>query len=57
MSVVALTNSLPFERGGGEHRKAENGSWRMHVLYYFTNVINQNINSKCYCKGGRGKSG
>lgn len=47
----------PLVRGGGGDRGAENGSWRMRVLYYFTDVINQNINSKCYCKGGRGKPG
>lgn len=55
MSVVVLTPS-PGTRGRRD-RGAEKGSWRMHVFYYFTRVVNQNINSKCYCKGGRGKPG
>lgn len=48
-------------REGGD-RRAENGSWGMHVLYCFTHVINQNINSNCHCSvaesnSGRGKPG
>lgn len=55
MFVVVLTPS-PGTRGRRD-RGAEKGSWRMHVFYCFTRGVNQNTNSKCYCKGGRGKPG
>lgn len=51
----------PLVRRGGGDGGAESRSQRMHVLYYFSSIIHQNIKNKCHSSvaesyGGRGKS-
>lgn len=53
---MSVADTLPWHEG-----EEGQGSWKRKLedahFYYFTHVVNQNINSKCYCKGGRGKPG